>query len=198
LNEGRAEAAMTCGQGPRKQAMNGLPNADLDGLLRFWLALAPERPLPRRGDILPERDLRPWLGDLAIASVETNPLRFKARLVGTHIVNADRRDVTGLYLDEAFRDRYAAQILTPFEAAVRKAQAVYNEIRFGTGLAFTAAQLILPFAERDAHVDHLIIGFRISQGAGMPFDGSMIDEVADGRAERGDLTFIARPAPHLR
>lgn len=109
-------------------------------MLRLWLALSPERPLPFRGDILPERNLRPWLGDLAIAPVETNPLRFKARLVGTHIVNADRRDVIGLYLDEAFPDRYAAQIWTPFEAAVRKAQAVYNEIRFGTGMTFIACR----------------------------------------------------------
>lgn len=69
-------------------------------LYRYWLDLAPERRLPGRQHIDPLsfHDLLPGIW---ILDVERNPLRFRYRLVGTRIVEASGREVTGLYMEEA-------------------------------------------------------------------------------------------------
>jgi hypothetical protein len=68
----------------------------------YWRAIHPATGLPRRQDFDPTRvpDLLPgiWLLD-----VQHVPFRLRYRLVGTRIVTAIGREVTGLWLDEAHR-----------------------------------------------------------------------------------------------
>lgn len=80
----------------------------------YWLRVAPPGRLPGRQHIAPE-DMVPWLPRLWIVDVFRNPLRFRYRLVGTHITRSVQREMTGLWLDEAqpqsvdnvnLRDRY--------------------------------------------------------------------------------------------
>ena len=174
--------------------MHHLPHADLDSLYQLWRHKAPHTPLPARGDFTPEGDLRPWLGDIAIAEVEHAPLRFKARLVGTRIVAGDGRDVTGRYLDVAFPDRYETQIHPPFAAAVAAAQGVYSEIRFGSYLRYIAAQIVLPLADDGSTIDQLLVAFSLTSSMEGGQQVRLAEELTAGRAERKPFLYLPRDA----
>lgn len=183
--------------------MYDLPKADLSSLLDLWLETAPGATLPSRKDFRPECELRWWLGDLAIVSVEYAPLRFKAKLIGTRIVGVDDRDITGMYLDEAFPDRDSSEIHKPLEAAVRARQAVRNTIFLDRQLKGSeAAQLVLPLAADGETVDHLLLGFAISgpvrdqanaRRLNPRGDIQLLEQVAVGLAWRSKFVYIRRP-----
>jgi hypothetical protein len=65
----------------------------------YWLSVAPPSLLPGRQHIKPE-DLVPMLPRLWMLDVYRNPLRFRYRLAGTHIVLSVGRELTGRWLDE--------------------------------------------------------------------------------------------------
>jgi hypothetical protein len=80
----------------------------------YWLSVAPPGGLSGRQHIHPE-DIAPLLPRLWMLDVHRNPLRFRYRLVGTHIVQSVGREITGEWLDEVqpatvnipvLRDRY--------------------------------------------------------------------------------------------
>ncbi|HZK89774.1 MAG TPA: PAS domain-containing protein [Stellaceae bacterium] len=80
----------------------------------YWLKVAPPGRLPGRQHIAPE-DIVPLLSRLWMLDVCRDPLRFRYRLVGTDITRSLRRELTGMWLDEAqpqwvdnvtLRDRY--------------------------------------------------------------------------------------------
>lgn len=74
------------------EALSG--HRELSALWRLWETLRGARPMPARRDVTPEV-LRPWLGNLALINVSTDPVRLQYRLVGTHIVENLKFDPTG-------------------------------------------------------------------------------------------------------
>jgi hypothetical protein len=86
----------------------------------YWSSVAPPGRLPGRQHIAPE-DIVPLLSRLWMLDVFRDPLRFRYRLVGTDITRSVRRELTGLWLDEAqpeslrnvdLRDRYRFMLET--------------------------------------------------------------------------------------
>jgi hypothetical protein len=80
----------------------------------YWRSVAPPGRLPGRQHIRPE-DIVPLLANFWMLDVYRNPLRFRYRLAGTHIVSSVGRELTGGWLDEVqlesvdnptLRDRY--------------------------------------------------------------------------------------------
>jgi len=80
----------------------------------YWRGVAPPGRLPGRQHIAPE-EIVPLLSRLWMLDVFRDPLRFRYRLVGTDITRSVRRELTGMWLDEAqpesvgnvnLRDRY--------------------------------------------------------------------------------------------
>jgi hypothetical protein len=66
----------------------------------YWQSLRPaEDMLPGRQHFDPLA-VAPLLPNLRLIDVQRRPLRFRYRLVGTRIVDAHARDLTGLWLDE--------------------------------------------------------------------------------------------------
>jgi hypothetical protein len=65
----------------------------------YWLSVAPPGRLPGRQHIRPE-DLVTLLSRLWMVDVSRDPLRFRYRLVGTELVRAVHRELTGGWLDE--------------------------------------------------------------------------------------------------
>ncbi|MCZ6858922.1 MAG: PAS domain-containing protein [Alphaproteobacteria bacterium] len=77
-----------------------LPDGNLKLLHATWEASRDGDKLPSRAHFDPVTmppQLLPWI---AIFDVETDPTRFRVRLVGTGIVEAGGLDITGNYLDE--------------------------------------------------------------------------------------------------
>lgn len=69
-------------------------------MYEYWCSIHPPEGLPgrRHFDPLMVAAHLPWLWML---DVQRDPLRFRYRLVGTEVVDSHRRDLTGLWLDEA-------------------------------------------------------------------------------------------------
>lgn len=70
----------------------------------YWRSLCPEGALPSREQVDPS-DIKPLLPNVIIVDIEQEPLRVRYRLVGTAVVAASRREITGRYLDELRFDR---------------------------------------------------------------------------------------------
>lgn len=67
-------------------------------LLAYWQSCRGDRPMPTRADIDPA-DIRDLLPNVVMVDVE-QPFRIRYRLVGTRVVEFNRMDFTGRYLDE--------------------------------------------------------------------------------------------------
>ncbi len=132
----------------------------LTRLLRLWHLRRAGRRLPRRGDFLPEADLWPWLGHLAIVEVERNPLRFRVRLAGTEITAYAGADFTGRHLDEMIPQDLRAEVLAPYHACLREQLPQYAAlVPQPPELACRRLhRLLLPCASNGRDIDQLIVG----------------------------------------
>jgi hypothetical protein len=80
------------------------PNADIitsdriHRLVAYWQARRGNRPMPLRADIDPA-EMRDLLPNIVMTDIE-DPFRVRYRLVGTKVVDFNRIDFTGRYLDE--------------------------------------------------------------------------------------------------
>lgn len=79
--------------------INNVPIATLKELHQYWLSKKGDRQMPARSDIQP-REIAHLLADIVLVDVEHDPMRFRARLVGTNTVNAMGVDLTGQYVDQ--------------------------------------------------------------------------------------------------
>ncbi len=76
-----------------------LPTEDFRWLMAFWNDLRGSRDMPARSDFTPAQ-LVPYLPRIVLTDVEHEPLRFRARLVGTGIVADSGTDPTGRYYED--------------------------------------------------------------------------------------------------
>ena len=69
-------------------------------LAELWATKRRGGTLPCRSDFSDE-DLRPWFGHMLMVDVVEGPHRFRFRLMGTSLVDAASRELTGKFFDEA-------------------------------------------------------------------------------------------------
>lgn len=73
--------------------------------LEVWRDACRGRPLPARRDLDPLRMPRALLPHILLIDLETGPpLRFRWRLIGTHITQIVGRDATGQYWHEIYEE----------------------------------------------------------------------------------------------
>ncbi len=77
---------------------------ELGDLVEIWHAKRDGRCMPARADLGPF-DLKAYLGNLTLVDVESDPQRFRYRLVGTNITAIVKRDATGCYFEDIYTDR---------------------------------------------------------------------------------------------
>ena len=71
----------------------------------LWQRLRGERALPSRGDLDPVQVPTAMLPHMQLLDIEPGPpVRYRWRLIGTHITGALGRDSTGKYWDELYVD----------------------------------------------------------------------------------------------
>lgn len=78
-------------------------NPKIRQLADYWMSIHPEDRLPSRADFDPI-DIPVLLPHLVLVDVTRNPIRFMVRVQGTDVTRAMRRELKGIYLDEAFPD----------------------------------------------------------------------------------------------
>ncbi len=69
--------------------------------------------MPCRSDFSDD-DLRPWFGNLLMVDVVEGPHKFRFRLMGTSLVDAACRELTGKFFDEADISGYEPDVLDDY------------------------------------------------------------------------------------
>lgn len=132
----------------------------LERLLRLWNLRRADRRLPRRGDFLPEADLWPWMGHLAIVAVERHPLRFRVRLAGTELAAYAGADFTGRHLDEMISPHLQDEVLSPYHACLREQLPQYTTFvpQLPEPTYRRLHRLLLPCSNDGRDIDQMIVG----------------------------------------
>lgn len=129
-------------------------------LYSHWLAIHPPVGLPGRQHLRPA-DIPGLLPYIWMLDVHREPFRLKYRLAGTRIVDALKREVTGMWLDdahphirddEAYLERYRRVALHK-EVRWRRGTPVFKQDQHVAELE----NLILPLATDGECVDILLI-----------------------------------------
>jgi len=127
----------------------------------FWRAAGPPGLLPGRQHIDPLTIPRELLPNLWILDVQREPFRLKYRLVGTRIVEATGREVTGRWLDEehphlvadtAFQERYRKVMETGQPSLRRGVPKIWRHRDFQE-----IENIALPLARDGIQVDMIMV-----------------------------------------
>src|SRR5690554_3365768 len=85
---------------------HGFLDPRLAYLFDYWRKKRGDRPAASRTDLMPS-EIKPFLPIMNLVDVQRDPLQFRHRLVGTEIVEAVGRDVTGrLISPQLYGDDY--------------------------------------------------------------------------------------------
>ena len=98
--------------------MPTITTPQLQTLAELWVAKRRDVGLPCRSDFSDE-DLRPWFGNMLVVDVVEGPHKFRFRLMGTSLVDAACRELTGKFFDEADISGYDPDVLDDYEEVVR-------------------------------------------------------------------------------
>jgi PAS domain-containing protein len=128
-------------------------------IYRYWQSIRPaEGGLPGRQHFDPV-DIPSLLPGIWLLDVQHRPLRLRYRLVGTGIVQALGREVTGMWLDEAhpeamsnpdFRDRYMSAVAGGVPNWRKGGPRLWSHRDYAT-----VENLLLPLARDGRRVDML-------------------------------------------
>jgi len=135
------------------------PRGACAALLEYWLACRHGRDVPARADIDPLSIPR-LLPHIAIYELEGEPVRFRYRLVGTAIVTADGRELTGAYADEMLSPEIREQALQFYREAAATRRGACHDAQYTDheGRRRHYQRIILPLADPGQPVNKLLIG----------------------------------------
>ena len=110
--------------------------------------------LPQRSQF-PVEDLVPWLGNLSIIDVQTNPVQFSMRLHGSLVAAFDGRDWTGRSIEELAPPGLQPVLLSAYQECLAQRQPIRDTVA-SSGGDFWVERLVLPFINNDGLVDQLL------------------------------------------
>jgi hypothetical protein len=146
---------MTTRDGAEQEALFAkLRTPLLRELADYWMSRRGTRRMPARADIDPV-DLPRHLPNLILAEVQTDPLRFHFRVVGTALEAQLGRIYTGATIGED-----AGHFFKAYARCVDKAQPTREYMRYDFGDDAEPGEferLLLPLSENDRDV-HMILG----------------------------------------
>ena len=103
-----------------------LRDPDLIAFYEYWLSLCAGRRMPRREDIDPLSIPSGYLADLMLVEVLEGPLRYRYRLIGTHVVEASGEDRTGRYFDDVSFFKLNPVVTRQYDAVVANGRPLYS------------------------------------------------------------------------
>jgi hypothetical protein len=146
---------------PSHTPMPVITTSQLRSLAELWES-------KRRGDLIPCRsdfsdaDLRPWFGNLLMVDVVEGPHQFRFRLMGTSLVDAASRELTGKFFDEADISGYEPDVLEDYAETVRTRAPFCKTRRYnptpGTFMEHWRIyeRLLLPLAADGSRIDRIL------------------------------------------
>jgi hypothetical protein len=103
---------------PSQMPMPVIATPQLRSLAELWASKRRDEALPCRADFSDD-DLRPWFGNLLVVDVVEGPHRFRFRLMGTSLVDAASRELTGKFFDEADISGYEPDVLDDYATVLQ-------------------------------------------------------------------------------
>lgn len=146
---------------PSQKPLPKISVPQLRSLSELWLSKCNGEFLPSRADFADE-DLRPWFGNLLLVDVVAGPQRFRFRLMGTSLVDAACRELTGKFFDEADISGYEPDVLEDYAEVVRTRAPVCKTRRYnpvpGTFMDHWRIyeRLLLPLANDGRSIDKIL------------------------------------------
>jgi hypothetical protein len=125
-------------------------------LYAYWQQQCRGAPFPGRGDIAPDQ-IRDLLPNIMIVDVESTPLRFRYRLVGTRVVEYNGLEFTGRYLGEIGWPE-EQDLFDSYAEVVSTRRPVFGSLawKLATGAVGRAEFARLPLSEDSAAVSQIL------------------------------------------
>ena len=146
---------------PSQKPLPSIKVPQLRQLAELWLAKTNGDFLPSRADFA-DGDLRPWFGNLLLVDVVEGPHKFRFRLMGTSLVDAACRELTGKFFDEADISGYEPDVLEDYAACLTTRAPVCRTRRYnpvpGTFMDHWRIyeRLLLPLANDGNLIDKIL------------------------------------------
>lgn len=130
-------------------------------LHQYWLSKLDNRPMPRRSDLDPT-DIPHLLRNVVLVDVDHEPLRLRFRLIGTHITEAVKRDMTGRYFDEAYDETISAGMTQLYGVTVQSKKPIRHFSRaIFAGMDYRHYEAVhLPLSEDGETVTMVLAGLQ--------------------------------------
>ena len=127
-------------------------------LFRYWQGQAGDRALPRRQDIDPI-DIPQHLPYLLLIDVQSSPLRFVYRLVGTEEVNTRGRDPTGQDVSTHFFGPSRDEVLACYHYVYEQVSFLFDRTAYlsSEGRPSQEETLFLPLSEDGRQVSQILV-----------------------------------------
>jgi hypothetical protein len=139
------------------------PN-ELRLLSEHWASLKRRRLLPSWSDV-DMAQLGFCGGNLAVAAIEAEPFRVRYDFVGEELVQHYGDDLTGRYVDQLNPASLRSEALAAYRRVVATAEPIFTRQLFDSlSKRFGYYRLMLPFAEGDESVDHVLVGVYPTDG----------------------------------
>lgn len=129
----------------------------LRDLHRLWDEKRGERSMPKWSDFDPV-EMAPWLGNLHLVEVESDPGRFRYRIYGTNVARKIGCELTGCAVDE--RPDEVARILSEgYGHCVSSRAPVFRFHDYHLpGGAYPHHRLLLPLSDANMRVAMILVG----------------------------------------
>ncbi len=130
----------------------------LKTLHTFWDLTRGSRRYPARADFA-FKDLRQWLGHIALIDVVQRPPRFRIRLLGVRLVEYAGADHTGQWIDECVAPEGIDDALEPYVTCVNTGAPVFRLSRYFNPRSTKSVleRLLLPCSSDQKTID-IILG----------------------------------------
>lgn len=173
LYESAKAQIIKCSQAGIMNKIDHIDHAALAGLRDFWIKLKGDRLAPRRSDFTPS-DLKPWLGNIILINVETNPERYFVRVAGSNITHDLGEEFSGKYYDEFLSPDVYQSLSKDFQKFITSEKPFYF---FGAFIESPRRvreyfRLVLPFSNDGTHIDMIMIGLYLKKTDHFPVNAN--------------------------
>jgi hypothetical protein len=129
----------------------------------YWRSKLKGREIPSRADIEPT-EIPKLLPYTALIDVESNPRRFRWRLVGTHITGAMGYDYTGFYFDEKYSGPALIDLMAVYERVLQSKEPIrhFGRPTFADKHYAKYESTHLPLSRDGPSVDIIMVGLEFS------------------------------------
>lgn len=140
-------------------SVDDIPVPPMRQIYELWQSKRTGNQIPARSDFHPA-EMKPILDGIHLIDVERNPLRFRARLVGTAVVEMVGAEFTGAYFDELPNMEVVLPRLEWITMERKPYLVIDQRLFWGRNDQYTRYHSIgMPLAEDGTNVDMLMFCF---------------------------------------